>query len=303
MYGIGFVIFYYPIISMVNDFWVTRRGMAYGILCSSSGVSGAVMPFVVEAMLNQFGYATTLRAAAAGLFILTGPLIPFLKSRTPDSEVSTAARTDWRFLRERLFWIYSASNLAQGLGYFFPALYLPSYATSIGLSSTQGAVLLAVMSVSQVLGQMSFGYLSDKNLPINLLMATSSIISTIVVFACWGLARRFSVLIVFAIVYGYFGSGFTALWGRMGTTVSGEPTAAFAAFGLFNAGKGIGNILTGPIGGSLVENTVNEHGYAATKYEGTVLFAGFCMLSSASIISLCYWKPLSNFFKTAWNHE
>lgn len=303
MYGFGFVIFYYPIISYVNDYWVARRGMAYGILCSSSGVSGAAMPFAFEAMLNRFGYPTTLRAAAVGLFVLTGPLIPLLKSRTPNSNIGTVSRTDWSFLRARLFWIYSASNLAMGLGYFFPSLYLPSYATSIGLSSTQGAVLLAVMSVSQVLGQLSFGYLSDKKLPINSLITLSAVVSTIVVFTGWGMARTFSVLIVFAMIYGFFGAGYTAMWARMGTAVSGDATAAFAAFGLFNFGKGVGNVLSGPIGGSLVANTVNRHSYAATKYEGAVLFAGACMFLSASTISLCYWGRLSNIIKSCYKHE
>lgn len=30
MYGVGFLIFYYPILSFVNEFWIARRGMAYG---------------------------------------------------------------------------------------------------------------------------------------------------------------------------------------------------------------------------------------------------------------------------------
>ncbi|KAK3046610.1 hypothetical protein LTS18_013328, partial [Coniosporium uncinatum] len=274
MYGLGFVIFYYPIISMVNDYWITRRGMAYGLLCSASGVSGTVMPFAFEAMLNKYGYPTTLRAVAVGLVVLTGPLIPLLKSRTPDSEVSVVARTDWTFLRVRLFWIYTMSNFVQGFGYFIPAIYLPSYATSIGLSSTQGALLLAVMSIAQVLGQMTFGYLSDRKLSLNLLLLLSTTMSSIAVFICWGLAHTFGLLILFSVIYGYFGAGYVAMWARMGTAVSSEPTAAFAAFGLFNLGKGVGNVLTGPISGYLVGEVASQQKYAALKFEGTVLFAG-----------------------------
>ncbi|KAF1987367.1 MFS transporter, MCP family, solute carrier family 16, member 10, variant [Aulographum hederae CBS 113979] len=298
MYGLGFVIFYYPIISMVNDFWVARRGMAYGILCSASGLSGTVMPFAFEAMLNKYGYPTTLRAVAVGLVILTGPLIPLLKTRTPDSDVSVVARTDWAFLRVRLFWIYTASNFVNGFGYFIPSLYLPSYATSIGLSSTQGALLLAIMSIAQVLGQTTFGYLSDRKLPINILLILSTAMSSIAVFVCWGFAHTFGLLILFSMVYGYFGAGYVAMWARMGTAVSSEPTAAFAAFGLFNLGKGVGNVLTGPISGYLIGDVSNEHRYAAMKFEGTVLFAGTCMLVSGSTILLCYMKHLSNMFSS-----
>lgn len=44
---VGFVVFYYPIISMVNEWWVGRRGMAWGVIVSAGGVTGVVMPFIV----------------------------------------------------------------------------------------------------------------------------------------------------------------------------------------------------------------------------------------------------------------
>ncbi|KAK3058804.1 hypothetical protein LTR09_000369 [Extremus antarcticus] len=290
MYGTGFIIFYYPILSMVNEYWITRRGMAYGLLCSASGVSGAAMPFIVEQLLQKYGYPTTLRAIAVGLFVLTGPLIPFLKGRLPESEISTAGRTDWSFFKVPLFWVYNVSNLAMGLGYFFPSLYIPSYASANGMSSTQGAILLAAMSVSQVLGQASFGYLSDRRLSINVLAITSTAIAAAAVYACWGLAHSFKLLIVFSLIYGFFGAGYTALWGRMGTSISSEPTAAFTAFGLLNFGKGIGNVLAGPISAALLKDVVNVHRYGTVRYETLVLFTGSCMVVSAAVIPLCYVK-------------
>lgn len=292
MYGTGFIIFYYPILSMVNEFWIARRGMAYGLLCAASGVSGAAMPFALEKLLERYGYQTTLRAMAIGLAVATGPLIPLLKGRLPESETSAAGRTDWSFLKTPLFWTYSASNLAMGLGYFFPLLYIPSYARTNGLSSTQGATLLALMSVSQVFGQFTFGYLSDRKLPLNALAATSTVIAAVAAYACWGLAHSFGLLAVFSLVYGFFGAGYTALWGRMGTSISSEQTAAFAAFGLLNFGKGVGNVLAGPISGVLIRNAVNVHTYGAMKYKTVVLFTGSCMFLSGVVILLSYAKDL-----------
>ncbi|TKA67645.1 hypothetical protein B0A55_07984 [Friedmanniomyces simplex] len=288
MYGVGFTIFYYPILSMVNEFWIARRGMAYGFLCSASGVSGAAMPFCINFLLHRYGYPITLRVIAVGLFVLTGPLIPLLKGRIPESESSSSARTDWTFLKTPLFWTYSASNLAMGLGYFFPSLYLPTYATSNGLSSTHGVLLLAAMSISQVVGQLSFGYLSDRNLPLNILTMSSTLIASGAVYTCWGLAHTFEVLVVFSLVYGFFGAGYTATWARMGTSISSEPTAAFAVFGLLNLGKGVGNVFAGPIGGTLLTRSVDAGSYGTMKFEAVVLFAGSCMFLSAATISLCY---------------
>lgn len=297
MYGVGFIIFYYPVLSMVNEFWIARRGMAYGLLCSASGVSGAAMPFAVQALLRKYGYHTTLRAIAVGLAVLTGPLIPMLKGRVPDASSQATAQppTDWSFLKMPLFWIYSISNLAMGLGYFFPSLYLPSYATTNGLSSTQGALLLALMSVSQVLGQLSFGYLSDKDtIPLNALTICAPLVSAVAVYTSWGLAHGFGLLVAFAIVYGFFGAGYTAMWARMGTAVSSEPTSAFAAFGLLNFGKGVGNVLAGPIGGALlsIKSSVDVDSYGASRYAAVVLFTGSCMFVSAVTIVLSSLSPL-----------
>lgn len=292
MYGLGFLIFYYPILSFVNEFWIQRRGMAYGILCASSGVSGVVLPFAIESMLHKYGYPTTLRVMAISLAVLTGPLIPLLKGRLPHSEQSAAAPADWSCLTKPLFWIYCCSNVIHGFGYFFPSLYLPSYATSLGFSPTQGALLLALLGVSQVLGQFSFGYLSDLKIPLNLLIIVTTIISAIASLAIWGLARSMAVLILFAIIYGFFGAAYVAMWARMGSAVIEEPSAALTTFSLFCAGKGIGNVLAGPISASLIQSMVHIEDYGALKYKAVILFTGACMLCSASTVGAWYVRPI-----------
>lgn len=291
MYGIGFIIFYYPILSMVDEFWIRRRGMAYGFLCSASGASGAVMPLIIQVLLRKYGHQTTLRAVAVALVVLTGPLIPFLRGRDGHEHISNL-RTDWSFLRKPLFWTYSLSNIFMGMGYFFPALYLPSYAAAIGLSSTKGALLLTLMSVAQVAGQFSFGYVSDKNkIPVNVLMVTASAMAAIVTFSLWGLARSFAPLACFAVVYGFFGAGYTAMWARMVTAISDEPSASQAMFGLFCAGKGIGNILTGPISAGLLKVSQGANGYGLGIYQAVVIFTGVCLAMSVGSLGMVCLKP------------
>lgn len=289
-YGLGFLIFYYPIISMVNEYWVTRRGMAYGILCSASGVSGSTMPFVLQALLAKYGYKTTLRIIAVALTLLTGPLIPFLKGRLPTSSQSTIRKVNWTFLRHPLFWVYSGANILQGFGYFFPSLYLPSYASSLGLRAEFGALVLALMSVSQVAGQFVFGLLSDHKIPLNVLACLSTTVAAISSFTLWRLANSLSVLITFAILYGFFGAGFTALWGRMSTSIIDDVTAGPMIFSLLNFGKGVGNVLSGPIGGILASNTRSVGNSSPMAYRGVIVFTGVCMFASTVTISLRYVK-------------
>ena len=290
MYGVGFLIFYYPIITMVDEYWVRRRGMAYGFLCSASGASGAVMPLALQALLRRFGYRTTLRAIAVALVVLTGPLIPLLKGR-PGQQGDASLRTDWTFLRRQLFWTYSVSNLLMGLGYFFPSLYLPSYAASIGLSVPKGALLLALTSVSQVAGQFTFGYLSDRKVSLNVLITVSLSVAAVATFSIWGLARSLSPLVVFALLYGFFGAGYTAMWARMVTAISEEPSASQAMFGLFCCGKGVGNVLAGPISAGLLRLSGDTGGYGHGTYKAVVVFTGLCLLLSTASLSTVYFKP------------
>lgn len=289
LYGIGFIIFYYPILTMVDEYWVQRRGMAYGLLCSASGVSGAVMPLILQAALARFGYRTTLRAIAVVLLATTGPLIPLLKGRVPHrrhhQQPNPSPRTDWSFLKSSLFWIYSVSNLLMGLGYFFPSLYLPSYATDLGLGVTKGALLLTVMSISQVAGQFTFGYLSDKKLSLNMLMTVCLCVAATATFGTWGVARSMPPLVIFALLYGFFGAGYTAMWARMVTAVSSEPSSHPAMFSLFCFGKGVGNVLAGPIGSAFLRlSTSNNDGYGNGIYKAVVIFTGVCLFSGALIL-------------------
>ncbi|KAF2022596.1 MFS general substrate transporter [Setomelanomma holmii] len=289
MYGIGFIIFYYPILSMVDEYWVRRRGMAYGLLCSASGASGGIMPLVLQVVLKRFGYRTTLRGVAVLLFSTTGPLIPLLKGRIRHHH-NTSLRTDWSFLEKRLFWTYSASNLLMGLGYFFPSLYVPSNAATVGLGTTMGALLLALMSVAQVASQFTFGYLSDKKISVNTLMAVPLLVAATATFSAWGLARSLLPLIFFVLLYGFFGAGYTAMWARMVTAVSNEPSASQAIFGLFCCGKGVGNILAGPIGAALLRRSNNIGEYGHDMYKAVVMFTGMSLLLSAGSLNTIYFK-------------
>lgn len=287
MYGIGFIIFYYPILSLVDEFWVRKRGMAYGFLCSASGASGAVMPLILQAMLRRFGYRITLRAVAVTLVALTGPLIPLLKGRIGQQHI-TSMRTDWSFLTKPLFWIYTLSNVLMGLGYFFPSLYLPSYASAIGLGAAKGALLLTLMSISQVGGQFTFGYLSDKKLSLNMLMIVSLSVAAAATFSTWGVACSLVPLIVFALLYGFFGAGYTAMWARMVSAISAEPSASQSMFSLFCFGKGLGNVLAGPIGAGLLRLSTDNGGYGHGTYKAVVIFTGVCLLlSGVSLIAVC----------------
>jgi MFS family permease len=225
------------------------------------------------------------------MLVLTAPLIPSFKGRLPISEHSTPAKVNWDFLQKPLFYVYGMSTLVQGLGMFFPALYLPSYATSIGLSSTQGALALAVMSLAQLIGQFAFGWLTDKKIPVSGLAVACSVMATIATFALWGTAKSLGLLVAFSLLYGFFGYGFGVMRIGMGRAVSDDPSTAVTTYSTLVFFQGIGNVLVGPVSEGLILRNVKMGEYGISRYKYLVVFTGGCMAASAVVIGLWYTLP------------
>jgi MFS family permease len=288
IYGVGFVMLSYPIVSMLNEWWIARKGMAFGLLSASSGVTGVAMPFIIEAMLRKYGHRTTLRASAVAMVVLTGPLIPLLEGRLPPSEQSTMSRTNWSFLKKPLFWVFCMSTMVQGLAFFIPPVFLPSYAADIGLSSTQGALLLALMSAAQVLGQFAFGYLSDNRFPVSALVLICLIFSAGATFIFWGLSKSLPMLGVFSVIYGIFAYGFGTMRVAMGMAVSDDQSSVVATYAILVFLQGIGNVLVSPISASLISNGIALDEFGASSYKWLIFFTGGCMVLSALVVGLQY---------------
>ena len=289
MYSLGDLIVYMPMMSLINEWFDRKRGLAYGIVDASTGLTGVAFPFILEALLNRYGPKTTLRAFAIFFFIFTAPVLPLLKTRLPPQPSSRSSRDHYIILfKKPLFHIYSISNVFQGLGFFFPGLFLPTYAASLDLSRTLGALLIALVSASQFLGQLAFGFLSDgRRVHLHILMFTSSFVAGAATLTLWGLAKSLGPLIAYSMIYGFFASAFVVLYARMGSSLSEDPKAQLASYGLFSAQRGLGNILEGPLSGPLWRRGWYDSGrYGVAEYDGLIGFTGACMMVSALVVLL-----------------
>jgi MFS family permease len=126
-YGVGFLVLYYALLSMLNEWFVQRRGLAYGVLFAAAGISGTGLPFLIQVLLQRYGFAATLRSYAVALLVLIGPTLPFCRGRHSYSAADRPSRTvEWTILKNPIFWAFSFSNLFQGLAFYLPGIYLPS---------------------------------------------------------------------------------------------------------------------------------------------------------------------------------
>ena len=291
MYGIGELIFFYPLLSLVNEWWHKKMGLAYGILDCSGGLVGIPLPFLIDFLLKKYGYEWTLRILCIVAVTVTGPCLFLIKGRLPYAELAKSTTIDWSFLKRPLFYFYSASNIFQSLGWFIPLMFLPTYASDLDLSDEMGALLLSIISLASIGSCLLLGHLSDGHTPLHLLAFTSSFVIACSVFLFWGFARTLAFLIALSIIFSSFGAGWEVLWARMSTSVTNNPGAIMTSFGILSCQRGVANVLAGMISPYLTAGSIIEYEYGMSKYMPLVLFTGGSLLLSALTIASWYLIP------------
>jgi MFS family permease len=223
-----------------------------------------------------------------------------MKPRIPVSPSASARRLDLSFLKLPTFWMLQVGNIIQSFGYFLPTTYLPSYSTgTVGLSQTTGTVLVSLFNATSVFGGIALGALCDRFSVTNI-MLLSSVGSALSVFLFWGMASSpgsessqtaVALLTIFSISYGFFAGGFSSTWSGVITQIKRDSSPSLETglvFGLLAGGRGIGNVISGPLStmllrsGSLGDSTSpsGRTGYD-TQYGTLILFTGITAILGA----------------------
>lgn len=122
LYAVGGSVAYSPCMLFIDEWFVARRGLAYGLMWAGNGLAGVVLPLLLQSLLDGYGHHTTLRVWAGILFAISAPLVWFIKPRVPVGPGATRARPwDLRFWSLKAFLIYQFCNVVEATGYFLPS--------------------------------------------------------------------------------------------------------------------------------------------------------------------------------------
>lgn len=224
LYGAGWSTCYTPCMIMMNGWFHKRRGTVYGIMFASAGFASLVFPFILEALLQRFGYRNTLRIFSVGAVAISGPSLLLIRPRKkPDRKSNDVrekkdGRTCWKLvsnqlLKNKTFIVFTIAVFFQGIGFFLPRFYLPSFAHDLSLSHAQGAIVLACIGLAQIFGQPGLGFVSDK-VHVHVPTTLSTTVCAAATLFLWAPAKRMEPLVIFALLYGSFGGGYSVLWAR-----------------------------------------------------------------------------------------
>ncbi|KAL7947608.1 major facilitator superfamily domain-containing protein [Trichoderma barbatum] len=278
LYAIGGSICYCPCMLYMDEWFVKRKGLSFSIMWSGTGLGGVTIPLLLEFFLKKYGVRTTLRIWALALFILSGPLITFIKPRLPPSATAHYRPFNLKFLANRSFGMYQLTNTVEAVGYFLPGIYLPTYArVTLGAGEFPSALTLLLLNIGSVIGCVAMGTMIDR-IHVTTCLGISALGAAIGTFFLWGLGTNLASLYVFCFVYGMFAGCYTSSWpGIMrhlmsigsgsGEENNGGPSSydPLMVVGLLSAGRGIGNVVSGPLSEALLKG-MPWQGQAAAGY-------------------------------------
>lgn len=275
-FGMGFL--YIPATGVLPQWFSTKRSLAVGIATAGAGLGGVAYNLIAGAAIRNLGLEWAYRVLAIGALAANATSSILLRDRNKSVKPNKTS-FDWRELGNIEVWLVIIWGFVCELGYIVLLFSLPHFATTIGLSQSQGSVVGAVLNVGLCVSRPLVGYFSDRYGRLNMACFMTASCG----FFCltlWVPAKGFALLITFALFAG-FGCG--TFWGTV-SAVTVEVVGLQrlpTVFGAICVCLVTPTLFAEPIGLSMV----GESGYLAAQ-----VFVG-CMflLGASSVFILRSW--------------
>ncbi|KAI8876454.1 MFS general substrate transporter [Backusella circina FSU 941] len=273
LFGIGASFVAFPCMGAPQQWFSERRGLAVGLAFCGSGVGGLVISNICNAIIKNLGYQWALRIVGIMTFVLLSIATCLVR---PFGDVrKTGGRgkiISWYLFKNPMFTVMFFHGLITTFGYMTPFFLLPSHAQSLHLNSWVGTNLSAIMSAVNAVARVFTGYIGDKFGRFN-----SLFICTFMCGVCcltiWTNVHNEATLWVFAILYGFFGGGYVALFPAVQPQVVGLENIS-PAIGLLYTTNLFGYLFGTPIATALINTTTPPSYLYGALWAGSTIIVG-----------------------------
>lgn len=257
-----------------------KRGLAIGIIYAVGGLGGTVLTLVMNGLIEKVGPAWTFRTMGF-LILATGvPAALVIKERVP---IKKNAFIDRTLLKDTRFLVLF---VAGGLSTFYllvAPFFLPLYCTTLGLSQTAGAGLVAAFNFSSAVGRLLCGILCDTFGPVNTLFF-ALLLNAITLLIVWPYSTSLGPLAIFVVLNGLGNGSFFSAMPPVVSSLFGSLRMP-VAMGMTITGWGPGYLMGAPIAGYLLAAYGGENA-SLDSYHPAIYFAGSVALASCLLVGL-----------------
>ncbi|KAF9411714.1 hypothetical protein BGZ76_005313 [Entomortierella beljakovae] len=278
------------------------RGLVLAIALMGSGIGSTSLAPLVRLMLTEIGFPWTMRILGFCMLFFLGLASAMVRPYDPVTMVSDNSGSedshcdvssqkeehvkpskkepvknpvDFTLLRDKNYSLVLLGTAFFSLIYLVPILLLPSYASSIKLSGTQGAIMVSITTGVGTVTRVIVGVLSDRYGVLNATIICSAI-SVVSIFAFWLDASTYASVIAFSVVFGGFGGPSIMLYPVSASRIV-PSSKLMSALGFIFMSQASGYL----IGAPLAQWIVARQG---DTYNGAIIFVGAMNILSTVII-------------------
>jgi len=255
--GVGLGLMYAPAVVTVGQYFKKRLNLATGISVCGSGAGTFLFAPIASHLISNYGWRGCNRVMAAFCLlcsILGLVMAPNVQRQrnSSNNQIREKKLIDVGILKNVPFLLYILSNIPTLMGVYTLFSYLPAIGDSNGLSPEQSSFLISMIGITNTIGRVIFGWLTDmpgvSPLMVNLV---ATFISTL-----------FPILLSFPHRY----SAYLAISATLGLSISPLPTVTSGiitdmlgssklndAFGILTFVRGASALLGPPLAGYLAD--------------------------------------------------
>lgn len=144
-FGIGMGFLFTGSVGLIPQWFTKRRSLANSIGTAGSGFGGLTYALATNSMITNLGLAWAFRILAILAFVVNS-FAAFL-ARDRNKEVGAVHQAIHKELfRKKELYLFLAWAFFSILGYIVVVFSLPSYASAVGFTATQGSILAAMLN-------------------------------------------------------------------------------------------------------------------------------------------------------------
>ncbi|KAM0752063.1 monocarboxylate permease Mch4 [Meredithblackwellia eburnea MCA 4105] len=288
VFGLGQCLIFFSGATLPSSWFLRKRGLATGIVYAGGGFGGAVFSIIASALIQRVGVPWTFRTMGLLFTALNVPAALLLKTRLPRQPLLPGGKiVEWAMFKDARFVLVVLSTALALFPLFCTAYFLPLYATSIGLSPTTGALLLAGFNLSSAVGRVGFGLGADRLFgPVNSLIICLLLISS-TTLVIWPLSATIAPLAIYSVVNGISSGGFFSLTTGCVATLFGSKKLP-VAFPLIVSFWSPGYFLGAPIAGYILGASGGANA-GSRAFLPAMMYSGGLSMTAAVLLIVARW--------------
>jgi len=294
--GCGFGLMYIPCVVGVAPYFTDRRALAIGICLCGSGFGTFGLAPISQHILDAYGWRWVLRALS--VFTLAGVIcgsvmVPVDIPEEDDPNSRCPPRKRHRLVslvlgddlaksrRLSVYYVFTVADFLAFTAIYIPYTHLPPLAKYRNISSGDAAFLISAGGISNTIGRLVGGWLSDQRwthpLVITLVALIAGVVPSFVIPWC-------SAYWTFLISFGFFGFVTGCVVGCTNPSLIKllGLNCLSQAFGIVSALRGVAAMVGPPFAGLLVDDFL-EPGLALYLC-GALLVGSACMSTIAVVM-------------------